>query len=332
MPVRLSASRIKTAQDCSWKYYTTYILKLSDGGNSGSGRGSVCHPILEALLRPDRKPYFDRILKEKNVYCIPSIKRMVDTLARRENVFDSENLHLINEFILTALNLDFYCEGAEKVISELKFEEKDDKIWSLGFVDKLAIYPDKIKIIDYKTQKNFFTDEELRFNVQVLMYVMVAKKMFPGKKIEFEFHQLKEALVGRGLKKVALDPIQTIQQECITDEIIEGFRQWLIEFSEFLSDFDLEKAHSNFAKNDFLKSRTRCGGELGQRRKSDGGLMFTCPSKYPKVYFALCQGEDVIKTADSRQELEKHRQEGQRIEQKSYAGCPAWKHLWQNKS
>lgn len=330
MSVRLSASRIKTAQDCSWKYHVTYVLKLRDGRNSGSSRGTVCHAVLECLLRPDRKPYFEKIMKLKDINCIPSIKRMVDILARREEVYDEENLRLINEFILTALSLDFYCEGAEKVVSELKFEERDDKVWILGFVDKLASYPDKIKIIDYKTQKNFFSDEELEFNVQALMYVMIAKKMFPGKKIEFEFHQLKEAFEGRGFKKTARNPVQKVPQECLTDDVIEGFRQWLEEFSEFLDDFTLDKAYSNFAKNDFLKNRTRCGGVIDQRRKSDNGLMFCCSAKYPRIYFALYEGEKLITTANFRDELEKERKEGQEIRQMNYLGCPAWKELWKN--
>lgn len=330
MSVRLSASRIKTLQDCSWKYHATYVLKLRDGKNSGSSRGTVCHAILEALLRPDRKPYFERIMKLKNVNGVPSIKRYIDILARREDVFDEENLNLINEFILTALSLDFYCEGAEKVVSELKFEEKDDKIWILGFVDKLAEYPNKVKIIDYKTQKNFFTDEELEFNVQVLMYIMVAKKMFPGKKIEFEFHQLKEAFEGRGFKKSRRDPIQKVPENCITDDVVEGFKEWLSEFSKFMDDFDLDKAHSNFARKDFLKSRTRCGGVLGQRRKSDNGLMHVCSSKYPRLYFALYEGNNLITTADSKEELEKTIKPGQRIQQETYRGCPAWKELWEN--
>ena len=36
--VRLSASRIKTLQSCSWSYYSNYVLKLPQTNNSGAMR------------------------------------------------------------------------------------------------------------------------------------------------------------------------------------------------------------------------------------------------------------------------------------------------------
>ena len=36
LTTKLSASRIKTAQSCSWLYYCKYKLKLPDKGNDGS--------------------------------------------------------------------------------------------------------------------------------------------------------------------------------------------------------------------------------------------------------------------------------------------------------
>ena len=320
--VRLSASRIKTAQDCSWRYYTDYVLKLRDGGNAGSGRGNCCHPVLEALLRPDRKKYYHQIVASRDVYSVPCIKRFIHIYAKKENVFDEENLKLINDFILVALDLDFYCEGHINLQSELKFEERDEKIWVLGFIDKISEFTDRVLLVDYKTQKNFFTEEELEFNVQAMMYLMVAKKMFPGKRIDFEFHQLKEA---RGRDKKLKNPIQKVPD--VSDDMIEGFKEWLAAFSDYLSNFTLEEAKSNFAIKDYTKKMTRCGGVLGQRRKSDGGLMFCCPAKYARLYFALYENGILLKTAATRGELEEGIKEGQTIEQRSYGGCPAWKDI-----
>ena len=60
---KLSASRIKTAQTCSWTYWCNYKLKLPDAGNDGSSRGTICHNIFE-LLGDHHRVVFDQIVKE----------------------------------------------------------------------------------------------------------------------------------------------------------------------------------------------------------------------------------------------------------------------------
>ena len=47
--VTLSASRIKTAQSCSWLYWFKYILKAPDKSNDGAKRGTICHLVFELL-------------------------------------------------------------------------------------------------------------------------------------------------------------------------------------------------------------------------------------------------------------------------------------------
>ena len=54
----LSASRIKTAQSCSWLYWCKYKLKLPDTSNDGARRGSICHLIF-ASGNDDFEIYFE---------------------------------------------------------------------------------------------------------------------------------------------------------------------------------------------------------------------------------------------------------------------------------
>ena len=56
----LSASRIKTAQSCSWLYWCKYKLGLPEKGNDGARRGSICHLIFEVLGVKKRKKYYRR--------------------------------------------------------------------------------------------------------------------------------------------------------------------------------------------------------------------------------------------------------------------------------
>ena len=64
----LSASRIKTAQSCSWLYWCKYKLKLPDKSNEGAKRGSICHLVFEGLGGKGRKKYFNKILKTEDVF------------------------------------------------------------------------------------------------------------------------------------------------------------------------------------------------------------------------------------------------------------------------
>ncbi len=64
----LSASRIKTAQGCSWLYWCKYKLKLPDTSNDGAKRGSICHLIFELLGEKKTKPHYDKIMEAQRCF------------------------------------------------------------------------------------------------------------------------------------------------------------------------------------------------------------------------------------------------------------------------
>ena len=76
--IKLSASKIKTAEGCSWLYYTKYVLKLPDISNSGASRGTICHLIFELLLTDRHKKYFEDLCSGKaGVIKNPCIHRLI---------------------------------------------------------------------------------------------------------------------------------------------------------------------------------------------------------------------------------------------------------------
>ncbi len=103
---KLSASRIKTAQSCSWLYHCKYKLKLPDKTNDGASRGTVCHLILEVLAKKGRKNYYNKIIKAKSIFSVPSIVRLATTWAKKLNVSDPENIELIDYMTLNGLEHD----------------------------------------------------------------------------------------------------------------------------------------------------------------------------------------------------------------------------------
>ena len=124
--VYLSASRIKTAQQCSWTYWCKYILKLPDKSNDGASKGWVCHLIFEVLGRKDRKCLFDEIIKNGTIWKSPAIARLAKHHIRRLNIDTKEHIDEVDMMVLKGLKYDFF--GRDKNGLKKEFSEKDFKI------------------------------------------------------------------------------------------------------------------------------------------------------------------------------------------------------------
>ena len=86
--VTLSASRIKTAQSCSWLYWAKYKLKLPDKGNEGASRGTVCHEVFELLGDKKHKKDFDKIIEKQDIFASKKIK---DLAKDDEDFYDEDD-------------------------------------------------------------------------------------------------------------------------------------------------------------------------------------------------------------------------------------------------
>ena len=162
---KLSASRIKVAQTCSWLYWAKYVLKLPDRSNDGAKRGTICHLVFECLGNPRHKHHFKKIVKSKDVFASKAVRVLIEKNARQLDVADEENMDLIKDMTLAGLNYYFYGGSLGKpteAISEKEFDikvEKGKKRYVIkGFIDKLFLYKRKktALIRDFKTSKQVF--------------------------------------------------------------------------------------------------------------------------------------------------------------------------------
>lgn len=313
--VKLSASKLKLHQDCSLAYWFKYIKKLPNEVGDGGKRGSISHLILEYLFKEKRRKIVENILKEKNTFSYKPVERLCRNLAKKLGCNTEDNLNKINAFILTGLTFDFFCDEAIKSSSEERFDVKTDKYHIIGIIDKTAIYEDKVVVTDFKSSKGKFSKEEIEFNIQALMYGLVQKQRFPDKKIEVNFLFL----------KMKRNPVQTV---VISDEILTGFELWLEYMTDYLSDFNYDKALANLAISNVTK-RWHCDKEIGSFNK-EGAPSHICSFKYPFVYFAAVKDGEVHFTAYDKKSLDKYKKQGYVIEEKMHEGCPAHKKLWKN--
>lgn len=320
--VKLSPSRLKTLQSCGILYWNTYKRgnnPLPRGQNSGSNRGSTVHFILECLIRPDRRERVERMLKAGDPWIDSATKRLALIHAKKLDVADEANFEMIRQFVLTALQTDFYGDefGATKVIAEKEFNIKTDKYHIGGFVDKIFFAPGKLKGIDYKSSKAKFTGEDVTFNLQNYFYSSFLEEEYK-KRPEFEFQFL----------KFPKKPIQ--ESPPISDKEMEGFKEWLGTVTDFLENFTWEQAKTMAAKNGGFSKKWLCGGDKIGEQKADGsGEKWICSQKFPYVYFIL-RDEDgkPIQSEKERAILEKKMKPEWKITQEYFEGCPAFRHLW----
>lgn len=305
---RLSASKIKSYSSCSYLAYLRYNCGLPSSSNTGAILGSVTHSILECLANPKRATMVDDCLQYQNPFAIACIERYAKILLKKENELSEENLNKVNGFLLTAIENDFYGKGCLEAFTEYEFNINNGKYWIYGFIDKMFVYEDSVRILDFKTSKDKFKGEDLNFNVQALMYTLVAKQLFPNKRVTVEFLFL----------KFRKNPYILMEY---TDDQILGFESYLEYISEYLQNFGIDKALANMASSGGKAKNWMCG-KPPYTYKDNGDLAWTCEYRAPFLYFEALKDGVPIKSAFTKKELDKYAKLGYTIVQRRHAGCP----------
>ena len=322
--IKLSASRIKTLQSCSWMYYCNYNLKLPQKNNSGAMRGTVAHLIFEILANHRHQHYVTKIVKSGTCLKQPAIFKLILKAAKREGLDLDEmvkplkksgqeitNLKCIDEMILVGLKFDFVGNG-KLIGSEWEFDitSEEPKYRIGGFVDR--IFKDKKQMIirDFKSSKKAFKGEELASNLQGMMYSLAVRK---------KYQKQKDVLVKFLFLRYPEDP----ERECphFSEEVLSGFEHYLEYLNGYLKNFDEKKANSNFAAHEY-STKWMCQTKSGWR----------CPYLDAIEYKVLLDKNDkVIKSIFATEEFkERDLKPEYRIEIRKYEGCPAWKQTKSN--
>lgn len=187
---RWSASKLKCYQDCPYKFYCQYILKLvPDGNQKALTFGNCFHQCAEYFFDGFIFPSKNELLKyyEENWVSEPYIKKWSkakDQVPRWQFLgYDSE------------LEENQYFEMGKKIISdfwdkhnmvkvlpfaiELPFDEAlptGDRF--VGFIDRVDFNNSRYKILDYKTGKWESSSEDLKSDFQLGLYHWVFCKKF----------------------------------------------------------------------------------------------------------------------------------------------------------
>lgn len=328
--VRLSASKLKTFQNCSWMYYCSYILRLPKSSNIGAKQGSCCHAVFECLLNPRHKDLYDIVMTESSTITNSKVIERYVRKFIKNNELPDESFDRIDSMIIVGLGVDFFCKGGTLFKPELEFNIKSDspKYNITGLIDKTASYGEKfLRVSDFKSSKKRFEGDELKTNVQAMMYSLAAKKLWPHLTpiVDFIFLQFPK------------DPIQRLR---FSNEDLEGFEIYLAEVSKQMKNFTLEDAKKNYASKQSLPKSGGgfcgpliCGwaGKKGfvtspDQKKKDGSPSYYCSFRFPFDYYAVCDEEGkVLRTDMEENKLKFNKEKGEFLLKKRYLGCPGHK-------
>ena len=166
---RLSYSRLRAYQDCPFKFKLLYLDRKRAPLSAGSALGHSLHRALEKFYQEDG-----------------------GTLQRLLDLYEGSWVH--QGFADAPQELEYHAKGRRILkrfwtleenrrttilFVEKPFEFKLGRHIIQGIIDRVDLHPDGThEVIDYKTQQDVLTEEEVRRNVQLQIYGLALKEAF----------------------------------------------------------------------------------------------------------------------------------------------------------
>ena len=180
--IKISATRINSFLSCKQKYWFNYYDKLPKIGNPAFHLGLAVHESLELA---------GVIWQQKGKFSKTDTKKILDKyneVSVREGMEDHA-VHLEGRDLVKK-RLKNFLVGQKIIGLEIKFGfwgknagpqiTTDLGVPLMGAIDKVEEYDeDTVLIIDYKTSKTAPTNAQMRTDIQLSLYDLVARKMFP---------------------------------------------------------------------------------------------------------------------------------------------------------
>ena len=246
----ISASAIKTFETCPRKFYNEYILKKRSETHPAAAMGSCLHHMFEkackavyqkeAIEKQNPFFYFDAGIKEFNV--LPMYQTTLKDLTQKCIDWGYMNLENAQGFEVSA-EFNLPC-----------------KVPVHGYIDRLDIDRNfRADIIDLKTQKDMFKQEELKDNWQAIIYFLSTlndNPMIQGDvKVSFWVlrHKIQTVILQQKDFDMYYDRLNTKTEEILKHDGEELCPSGLCQFC-VADDCPHKKKSSPFGKQDMSQS------------------------------------------------------------------------------
>jgi RecB family exonuclease len=186
----LSYSRLTRFEQCPLSYKLHYLDKKQAEPGVPLRFGKVIHAVLENLVREVVVDERTGPLSEDRAVDLFREAWADDGLAGI-GVFE-EGLHILREFVREEGAIDH----RDVLAVEKEFHLSVGPFTVLGFIDRVNWVDDEtVEVVDYKTNRQIFTREEVDSSLQMSLYHIAAQQLWPwAKNVKLVFRMLRHGI------------------------------------------------------------------------------------------------------------------------------------------
>jgi len=183
----LSYSRLSRFEQCPLSFKLHYIDKKQAEPGVPLRFGKAVHAVLENLVREHMEEEREGPLSEDRAVMLWQEAWAAGELSGIE-VFE-EGLTILRSYVRRQGHLDHQ----DVLAIEKRFELSVGPFNVLGFIDRVDRVDDEtVEVIDYKTNRMLFSREEVDASLQMSLYHLAARQLWPwAKKVRLTFDMLR---------------------------------------------------------------------------------------------------------------------------------------------
>ncbi len=186
----LSYSRLSRYEQCPLAYRLHYIDRKQPERDIPVRFGTAIHIALEKLIREVLDQEYTGPLSEQRAAELYRTAWNFEGLTGLE--LFQEGLKIIKDFV----RAEGHVDHRDILAVEKDFELAVGRFTVIGYIDRVDFVDDEtIRIVDYKSNRQLFTRDDVDFSLQMSLYQLAARQLWPWvKKIKLSFWMLRHGL------------------------------------------------------------------------------------------------------------------------------------------
>lgn len=186
----LSYSRLSRFEQCPLSFKLHYIDKRQAEPGVPLRFGKAVHAVLETLLREHMEQEREGALSEERAIALWQEAWAAGELSGLA-VFE-EGLAILRSYVRRQGHVDHQ----DVLAIEKRFELEVGPFTVLGFIDRVDRVDDEtVEVIDYKTNHQLFTRDEVDTSLQMSLYEVAVRRLWPwAKKVKLTFWMLRHGV------------------------------------------------------------------------------------------------------------------------------------------